>query len=193
MMAAQFLQGEIRPFFWKVGTEYYNSRIAPLIMDTPSADSDDSAGEALNVLWVPATLGEKTFNHILTLPPWKCGYTRDYLCMFGFGLHREEKWSALRKEMVRYTFCHEWYNCCCLRVPNRIFGIRDWASSKAGIREFKVRRERNAGLLLWMRHRNRLLGEWDSGNTWTNRESECPLTRIYEEINLLSPRKALSE
>ena len=81
MMAVQFLQREIRPFFWKVGTEYYNGRIAPLIMDTPSADSDDSAGEALNVLWVPATLGEKRFNHILTLLPWKCGLEIIFACL----------------------------------------------------------------------------------------------------------------
>ena len=114
MMAAQFLQREIRQFCRKAGTEHYNSPIVPLIMDSPSADSDHSAVESLNVLWVPATLGEDRFNHILPLLPWKCGCIRDDFCVFGFGLHREEKWSALRKEMVQCTFCHEWYHCCCL-------------------------------------------------------------------------------
>ena len=32
------------------------------------------------------------------------------------------------------------------RVPDRFFGIRDWAYLKDGIREFEVRRERDAGL-----------------------------------------------
>ena len=45
------------------------SRHLPLVMDSPSADSDDSAGKALNVLWVPATLGEDRFNHVLPLLP----------------------------------------------------------------------------------------------------------------------------
>lgn len=34
------------------------------------------------------------------------------------------------------------------RVPNRFFGIRDWAYYRARIREFKVIMERNVGLLL---------------------------------------------
>ena len=34
------------------------------------------------------------------------------------------------------------------RVSNKFFGIRDWVYLRAGIWEFKVRRERDAGLLL---------------------------------------------
>ena len=33
------------------------------------------------------------------------------------------------------------------RVANRFFGIRDWAYLKMGIREFKVRGERDARLI----------------------------------------------
>ena len=35
-----------------------------------------------------------------------------------------------------------------LRIPNRVLGIRDYFYLKAEIREFKLRRERDAGLLL---------------------------------------------
>ena len=45
-----------------------------------------------------------------------------------------------------------------MRVPNRIFGIHDWAYLKSGIREFKVKRQRDAGLLLRTGHGNRDLG-----------------------------------
>ena len=40
-------------------------------------------------------------------------------------------------------------------VPNRIFGIRNWAYLKSGIREFKVKKERDAGLFLQTGHGNR--------------------------------------
>ena len=45
-----------------------------------------------------------------------------------------------------------------MRVLNRIFGIHDWAYLKSGIREIKVKRERDAGLLLRTGHGNRDLG-----------------------------------
>ena len=50
-----------------------------------------------------------------------------------------------------------------MRVPNRIFGIHDWAYLKSGIREFKVKRQRDAELLLRTGH-----GNWDLGNNHFN-------------------------
>ena len=56
------------------------------------------------------------------------------------------------------------------RVPDRFFGIRDWAYLKDGIREFEVRRERDVGLSLLTGHgtresvilkKRRRRGKWD--------------------------------
>ena len=44
------------------------------------------------------------------------------------------------------------------RVPDRFFGIRDWAYLKDGIQEFEVRRERDAGLSLLTGHGTRDTG-----------------------------------
>ena len=50
-----------------------------------------------------------------------------------------------------------------MRVPNRIFGIHDWAYLKSGIRESKLKRQRDAGLLLRTGH-----GNWDLGDNHFN-------------------------
>ena len=54
--------------------------------------------------------------------------------------HAERRFCSLVLEVFKFQRIK--------RVSNRFFGIRDQAYLKAGIREFKLRRERNAGLLI---------------------------------------------
>ncbi|XP_074616588.1 uncharacterized protein LOC141875988 isoform X2 [Acropora palmata] len=68
----------------------------------------------VNILWVPATLGHDTYDHIVPLLPWKCGCVSSELCLFGRGLNQEDKWRTQRKEMVQCSSCREWYHCVCL-------------------------------------------------------------------------------
>lgn len=71
-----------------------------------------------------------------------------------------------------------------MRVPYRFFGIQDRAYLKAGIRESRVRRERDAGLLLGLGHWNRQIeGAIREIITWM---------RIYKDIDLReSPNKRM--
>lgn len=84
-MAVQFLQREIRQFCCKPGADRYNGPVNPFLY----AQADESATplKPVSILWVPATLGEDRFNHILPLLPWKCGCVISALCLFGSGLH----------------------------------------------------------------------------------------------------------
>lgn len=107
-MAAQFIQREIIQYCCKQGADRYNGPVTPFIYESASPR------QPVNILWVPATLGEDRFNHILPLLPWKCGCINSELCLFASGFHQEEKWKEHRKEMVQCLRCHEWYHCMCL-------------------------------------------------------------------------------
>lgn len=108
MMAAQFLQREIRQYCSKPGADHYNSPVTPLIYTDPT---EAQRLKPVNILWVPATLGHDTYNHIVPLLPWKCSCVSSELCLFGRGLNQEDKWRTQRKEMVLCSSCREWYHC----------------------------------------------------------------------------------
>lgn len=110
-MAAQFLQREIRQYCSKPGADHYNSPVTLLIYTDPT---EAQCLKPVNILWVPATLGHDTYNHIVPLLPWKCGCVSSELCLFGRSLNQEDKWRTQRKEMVQCSSCREWYHCVCL-------------------------------------------------------------------------------
>lgn len=59
--AAEFLRREIQQYCNKPGADHFNGPITPQSRPFP-----------IHILGVPSTLGEDTYNRIVTLWPWKC-------------------------------------------------------------------------------------------------------------------------
>lgn len=117
MMASHFLKREIRQFIKKPAADHFHSTVAPLNSNSTAGGS--ILGNTINILWVPANLGEETFNHIVPLLPYKCGCVGNDLCLFSYGMNKE--WKEKKSEFVKCRKCNEMYHACCLGYTKRQF------------------------------------------------------------------------